>query len=138
MSALMAIGRLMRQRGEGEDFEPGTFWLLHSLRCQGAIRLTDLAAKLGLDASTVSRHITHLEKKSGLVERTPDPLDGRAQLLKISPKGRQLLDLGLARRRARLTGHFENWDRDDVETLERLLNRFVQEVNDTESELETK
>ncbi|GAA2111050.1 MarR family transcriptional regulator [Microlunatus panaciterrae] len=136
LAALMAIGRLMRQR-TASDIDPGTFWLLHTLRCNGALRVTELAAKMSLDSSTVSRHVQQLDR-SGLVERKADPDDGRAQLVDVSARGHELLNEGFAQRKAALIQHFVSWDREDVEALERLLNKFVNDIDSTIAELEQK
>jgi DNA-binding MarR family transcriptional regulator len=132
--ALMSIGRLMRQRFSGDDMEPGTFWLLKSLATRGALRVTELAAEANLDASTVSRHVQQLHR-AGLIERTADPADGRAQRVAISARGRALLNDGLARRRALLSRSFEGWEQSEIEALEKLLARFVGNIEQM-SELE--
>jgi DNA-binding MarR family transcriptional regulator len=127
LHALMSIGRLMRQRLAGDSMEPGTFFLLKGLASQDAMRVTELAAMANLDASTVSRHVQQLHR-SGLIERSPDPDDGRAQRVALSPQGRALLHDGLGRRRALLGRSLEGWDPSDVETLDRLLARLVDSV----------
>ena len=135
LAALLAIGRLMRQRVGTSGLEPGTFWLLNNLRCTGAQRVTGLAARLQLDASTVSRHIQQLEKNS-LVERSADPLDGRAQIVDLTSEGRDLIELALEQRRDALVQHFADWDPADVLVLERLLNKFVDGIDTTLAEME--
>src|SRR4029450_13686475 len=82
MHALLGVGRLMRQRGQGETLDTGSFWLLKTLSESGPLRVTDLAASAILDASTVSRHVAQLHG-AGLIERTPDPIDGRAQRVRL-------------------------------------------------------
>ncbi|HEX8487714.1 MAG TPA: MarR family transcriptional regulator [Propionibacteriaceae bacterium] len=121
---LMSIGRLMRQRLQGDDMDPATFWLLKGLATHGALRVTELAALANLDASTVSRHVQQLHR-SGLIERTPDPDDGRAQRVALSSHGRDRLNEGLARRRALLGKSFEGWHHDDIRALDTLLARFA-------------
>lgn len=132
--ALMSIGRLMRQRLHKDDMDPATFWLLKGLAQHEVLRVTELAAFANLDASTVSRHVQQLHR-SGLIDRTPDPADGRAQRVALSSLGRARLQDGMARRRALLTRSFEGWDRDDIGTLEKLLARFVGNIEHN-SELE--
>ena len=134
LSALMTIGRLMRQRFQGDEIEPGTFWLLKGLAAHDALRVTELATLANLDASTVSRHVQQLHRV-GLIDRTPDPDDGRAQRVALSSQGRALLHDGLARRRALLGKSFAGWDRKEIETLDTLLARFVGELENT-TELE--
>ena len=132
--ALMTIGRLLRQRIQGDGLDPGTFWLLKGLAAHGAMRVTELAALANLDASTVSRHVQQMHR-AGLIDRTQDPDDGRAQRVALSDQGRQLLERGLAHRRALLAQSLEDWDQHDIETFEALLTRFVGNIeNNTELE----
>lgn len=56
----------------------------------GPMTLNDLADDLRLDKSTVSRVLDGLERK-GHISRGTHPEDGRALLLKATPKGRRLL-----------------------------------------------
>jgi len=127
MHAVLSVGRLMRQRGRGETLDTGSFWLLKSLAASGPQRLTDLATCTDLDVSTVSRHVAQLHS-AGLIERTPDPVDGRAQRLELSPAGMARIDAALSSRRARLEKCLESWDPRDLEELDRLLTRFAADV----------
>ena len=123
LSTMMTIGRLMRQRSVGDQLEPATYWVLKNLLA-GSMRITALAASTQLDTSTVSRHVTQLEQ-SGLVERSQDPDDGRAQRVGLTDEGRTQLEASTARRREVLTTSLDGWDAADLADLERLLGRFV-------------
>jgi DNA-binding MarR family transcriptional regulator len=127
MHALLSIGRLMRQRTQGETSDTGSFWLLKTLATSGPQRVTDLAACGGLDVSTVSRHVAQLDS-AGLIERAPDPADGRAQRVKLSAAGTERFDAALSARRALLERCLESWDPRELEQLERLLTRFAADV----------
>lgn len=126
LSTTMTIGRLMRQRLVGDQLEPATYWVLKNL-VPGSMRITALASSTQLDTSTVSRHVTQLEQ-SGLVERSQDPDDRRAQRVGLTEEGRTQLGASTARRREVLTQSLEDWDTADLADLERLLGRFVSSV----------
>lgn len=134
LHALMAVGRLMRQRVEKDGLDPGTFWMLKHLAGE-PMRITDLAALARLDTSTVSRHVAQLER-TGSVRRRPDPDDRRAQQVELTEHGQQQLDETLARRRALLTNSLESWSTDDLHTFDLLLGRFVADVNTLNTNLE--
>jgi DNA-binding MarR family transcriptional regulator len=119
----MAIGRLLRQRLAGDQMEPATYWVLKNL-ARGSTRITALAASTQLDTSTVSRHVTQLEQ-AGLVERSQDPDDGRAQRIGLTDEGRTQLAASTARRREVLTTSLDGWDPTDLADLDRLLSRLV-------------
>ncbi|WP_308259490.1 MarR family winged helix-turn-helix transcriptional regulator [Pseudonocardia sp. H11422] len=60
----------------------------------------DLADEFSLDKSTMSRQVSALLRLD-LVARRPDPADGRAFLLELSPEGaRRLAEVTDARRQA--------------------------------------
>lgn len=54
----------------------------------GDLRMQDLGARVVLSRSRVSRLVDDLEA-AGLVERRPDPVDGRATLACMTPAGRR-------------------------------------------------
>jgi DNA-binding MarR family transcriptional regulator len=128
MHALMSIGRLIRQRSQGDTLDTGTFWLLKTLRTNGAMRVTDLAACTNLDPSTVSRHVTQLHR-AGLLERTPDPDDRRAQRVQASSLGLRQLEAALRARMAVLERTLDSWEPEEVRELDRLLTRFVGDID---------
>lgn len=127
LMATIRVGRRMRQRLPGEELEFSLIALLKALAHRGALRLTDLAGVLDLDASTVSRHVRTLEER-GLVARTTDPDDGRATRLALTDDGRERLEAGAARRRALVAELLEDWSAEDRETLRRLLTRLADDV----------
>src|SRR5919112_3213257 len=51
-------------------------------------RLTELADRAQVTKQTASLLVAALERE-GLVERVPDPSDGRAQLIRLSARGRE-------------------------------------------------
>jgi DNA-binding MarR family transcriptional regulator len=127
MHALLSVGRLMRQRRQGETLDTGSFWLLKTLATSGPQRVTDLASFACLDVSTVSRHVAQLHG-AGLIERMPDPADGRAQRVKLSTAGIERFDAVLSTRRALLEKCLESWNPRDLEELDRLLTRLAADV----------
>ncbi len=64
-------------------------YAIGALLLHGAMTLNELAAKLYLDKSTASRVIDSLEQKS-YISRLVDPDDGRARILEVTKKGKEL------------------------------------------------
>jgi DNA-binding MarR family transcriptional regulator len=97
---------------------------LYKLHVHGdAIRITALAEMLDVDTPTVTRKIQQLER-DGLVIRHPDPDDGRASRIRLTPTGRRTLERVLKARRAWLDRLLEGWDDDDLARFGALLGRF--------------
>ena len=131
LDVLMGVGRRFRRPSSGTTVDAGSFWLLRSLLGDGPVRPTDLAASMGLDISTVSRHLAQLHR-AGLVERSADPADGRAQRVELSPTGQAEVDRALASRRALLERSLSDWTDDDVELLHRLITRMLASLENAE------
>lgn len=93
----------------------------------GPARVGDIAERNISDASTVSRQVSHLTSL-GLVEKVPDPQDGRAQLVALSDEGRVLLEELVARRDAWFEELLADWPEEDVATFVHYLDRFCDTV----------
>ena len=105
------------------DLDGAAYGLLALLQDAGPLRASDLVSRLGLDKSTVSRQVSALVGL-GLVDRTADPLDGRAQVLTPSAEGSARLEDIRAARRARWEADLSDWPADDVARLADLLGRL--------------
>lgn len=124
--ALMRTIRLIK-RTQPAAIEPALAYVLYTVNCVGPLRLSDLAAQVQLDVSTVSRHARALEL-SGYLERAADPDDRRAAFLSVTEAGRKVLDDTFARRRADLDRALSRWSSDDLQTFERLLNQLADDL----------
>jgi DNA-binding MarR family transcriptional regulator len=84
-----ALGRV--RAASGHDLRPSHTALFPHIALEGT-RLTDLAERLGVTKQAVGQLVAELEGL-GVLERVPDPRDGRAKLVRFSRRGRQgLLD----------------------------------------------
>ncbi|MEV0125348.1 MarR family transcriptional regulator [Streptomyces sp. NPDC050703] len=105
------------------DLEPAAYGLLVCLDDGGPQRATDLAAFIGVGKATMSRQLRALEEL-GLVSREPDPADGRAWLIRLTPDGRTRFRTVRAARRAQYVRRLQDWDRAEVAELARLLGQL--------------
>ncbi|WP_030790616.1 MarR family winged helix-turn-helix transcriptional regulator [Streptomyces sp. NRRL S-920] len=105
------------------DLEPAAYGLLVCLDDSGPQRATDLAAYIGVGKATMSRQLRAMEEL-GLVSREPDPADGRAWLIRLTPDGRTRFRTVRAARRARYVRQLQGWDRAEVAELARLLGQL--------------
>lgn len=74
----------------GSGLTLGQFSTLAMIVGRGPIGLRDLAERLGMDRTTLTRDIKPLERR-GLIVRAVDPEDGRARNLTVSTDGYQAL-----------------------------------------------
>jgi DNA-binding MarR family transcriptional regulator len=103
--------------------EPGGYALLVRLDEVEEARSSDLACYFNIGKPTASRQLRSLEEL-GLIARQPDPADGRAQLLRLTPEGRRRLGRVREGRQARMRQLLGAWGTDEVRTLARMLGRL--------------
>ena len=94
-----------------------------------------LARALHLDASTVTRQITALER-GGLVERRADPADGRSSIIILTPEGRQSMREVERERRQRIGALVSDWDDAERAHLGLALTRLNASLADSVAELD--
>lgn len=98
------------------DMEPAAYGLLSVIRRQGPIRLTELASSIGVGKPSVSRQIAFLESL-GLVSKEADPLDGRAQSIRLTPRGEEKMHQVQDARREVFRERLAEWPPEELQTL---------------------
>ncbi|GAA1613269.1 MarR family transcriptional regulator [Kribbella sancticallisti] len=93
----------------------------------GEQRGGEIAAKLGVDASVVSRQLSTLEA-DGLVSRRPDPADARVSLVQLSELGRDRLDALYAGYARQLRAALSDWEDDEMIAAADALRRIASAV----------
>jgi len=104
----------------------GDFMILYYLgRSPGKrLRRVDLAERLGLTASGVTRTLLPLEKL-GLVARQPDPRDARVGYALLSDAGQQLLDYALVSVQAIAVDATQTVPADQLDAVSALLGQLA-------------
>jgi DNA-binding MarR family transcriptional regulator len=103
--------------------------VLHETRRLGTVRPSDLAAQMHLDLSTISRHLRALEQQ-GMLQRSPDPGDARAQRISVTAGGCDVLSRILDHRAAAIRDAISHWPESDRRTLRQLLRRLADDLSD--------
>jgi DNA-binding MarR family transcriptional regulator len=103
--------------------------VLRVLAKDGEQRGGEIAVKLGVDASVVSRQVSALEA-DGLVSRRPDPADARVSLVALSDAGRARLDALYDGFAQRLRAALGDWDDDDMATAAQALHHVAAAVTE--------
>lgn len=105
------------------DLEPAAYGLLSVLLHQGGMRLTELAKRIGVGKPSVSRQITFLVSV-GLVAKESDPLDGRAQVIALTPAGLEKMRSVHAGRQETFHKQLSGWDEAELVDLARLVEKL--------------
>ncbi|WP_436535344.1 MarR family winged helix-turn-helix transcriptional regulator [Actinoplanes sp. HUAS TT8] len=103
--------------------DSSAYGLLARLRDHGPRRPSDVADDLGVGKATITRQLKPLEAL-GLIERLPDPDDGRAHLVALTAEGSRRMAEAREARSRRLRARLDSWPDEDVRTLAALLARF--------------
>lgn len=119
------IRRAIAQRARAVDPElsPGTYLLLTFLVAEGPCRSVAVVEAMGIDKGAVSRQVSHLMDLD-LVERTPDPADGRASLLQPTERARSRLEQVNRQRRTALDHSLAEWTDADLSVFVDQLARY--------------
>jgi DNA-binding MarR family transcriptional regulator len=129
-NAIVRTSRALRQDAADETgLGAATTPALASINRSGPLTPSELAAIEHVKRPSITRTLASLERE-GLIERTPDPADGRSSLVAITDAGRERLARLRRRKSAYLARRLRKLEPDEVETLARaaeLLERMREE-----------
>ena len=119
------VRRVIHERAHAvhADLQPASYLLLAHLAEAGPARSSSVAETFGIDKGAISRQVQNLVDLA-LVERLPDPLDGRATLLAVTDDARVRLGEVTRHRRKHLDERLGDWSDDDLTQLVSSLARY--------------
>jgi DNA-binding MarR family transcriptional regulator len=113
--------------------------LLRQIADSEPLRPSDLAARLAVEASHVTRQVQQLQKL-GYVTRVPDPDDRRAHRIQLTATGREAVDRIREASREGMQLALGSWSQEDLGQLAALFHRMVDDffahATETEAEAE--
>jgi DNA-binding MarR family transcriptional regulator len=125
---------IRRSRELSNDLHPGlslvAYTFLNLVEAVPDMRASDLAQRLGLDKSTVSRQLDQLFG-AGLLDREGGRPGRRGDPLSLTPEGRKTLAADADRVRHRLTEWVRDWEERDIGLLADLMARFNASVDES-------
>lgn len=124
------VRRVIGERAQGvhPQLQPASYLMLGYLASEGPMRSSAMAEAFDIDKGAISRQVGHLEDL-GLVERTPDPADGRASLVSASADAvRRLEDISADRRRW-MDAKLGDWSDVELEQFAVVLGRYNEALN---------
>lgn len=118
--AVVRTARRLRQEAAGAvgELTPTSAAALATVERHGPLTPSELAEIERVKRPTATRTLRVL-CEAGLVERTPDPDDGRSALVSVTGEGRERLRRLRGRKNAYLARRMRDLPDADVETLER-------------------
>jgi DNA-binding MarR family transcriptional regulator len=129
--AIVRTARRLRQEAAGAagELTPTSAAALATVERHGPLTPSELAGIERVKRPTATR-VLRVLTEAGLVERTPDPDDGRSALVSVTPEGCERLRRLRGRKNAYLARRMRGLPDADVETLERaaeILERVLAE-----------
>jgi DNA-binding MarR family transcriptional regulator len=137
VDALELVGRLLRAADladgklaaglAGQGLQPGWFDLLAALRRAGApfeLSPTDLMGATMLTSGGVTKRLDRLVE-AGFVERRPDPTDRRGTRVRLTRRGKGVIDRAIATHVANEEGLLAGLSTTDRQALDRGLRKLL-------------
>jgi DNA-binding MarR family transcriptional regulator len=118
--AIVRTARRLRQEaaGAGSELTPTAVSALATVERHGPLTPSELAEIERIKRPTATRTLRVLVEV-GLVDRAPDPADGRSALLSVNASGRERLRRLRGRKNAYLARRMRDLPADDLRTLDR-------------------
>lgn len=118
MRELYGLGEVRRELGRHALAGLGSpgFVALAAVCAHGPLRVSEVAQRLAVDVSVVSRQIAALDA-AGYVMRKPDPLDRRAHQVVVTEAGQAVLDASHRRMVQAFAHALETWSAQDIDAL---------------------
>ena len=104
-----------------EGMLPGAYKVLTTISRVGSATLSELTEILFIDKGQMSRTIRELDER-GLIERDPDPSDGRSMRISLSEFGAHRLALTRGEKEHELRNAMERWTVSDIVRFSELLH----------------
>ena len=133
LTALYTVARnahRLRQVGVDSACDKAGYSILFTLRDTGPLRLSELAAAMHLDISTISRQV-HALIAGGFCVASDDPADRRARRLTLTDRGHAELKEIVRQLGTALAETVQSWPDADVDTLTTLLRRLAADLETT-------
>lgn len=124
LMALFRMVRCMRAQAPGELIDLPAMYVLQFVAETPGIRVSELADRVGLDPSTLSRLTRSLER-AGYLDRNQDPRDARAAQMRISDRGEAAMQQALQWRTTMIAQAFAGWSAQERSRFVSLGTRFA-------------
>lgn len=119
-TAIVRTARRLRQEAAAETtgLTPTSVAALATIERHGPLTPSEIAEIERVKRPTITRTLGCLERE-GLIDRAPDPADGRSSLVSVNGAGRERLRRLRRRKNAYLARRMKDLTDEEVETLER-------------------
>ncbi|HEX3932167.1 MAG TPA: MarR family winged helix-turn-helix transcriptional regulator [Nocardioides sp.] len=118
-----------RARAVHPDLQPASYLMLTYLAAEGPRRSSVLSERFNVDKGAISRQVQHL-CDLGLLDREPDPVDGRAALVSASADAVRRMEAVDRDRRRWLEEQLAGWSEADLREFVASLSRYNEALDE--------
>jgi DNA-binding MarR family transcriptional regulator len=127
-STWMSVMKMYNEEAGKKGSTMATGFALISIDPENGTPSTALGPKMGMEATSLSRTLKAMEEK-GLIERRPNPSDGRGVLIYLTAFGKEMRNFSKA-----VVLRFddvvkENVSKEDLETFNKVAHTIVELIN---------
>lgn len=127
-STWMSVMKMYNEEAGKKGSTMATGFALISIDPEEGTPSTALGPKMGMEATSLSRTLKTMEEK-GLIERKPNPMDGRGVLIHLTPFGKEMRDFsrGVVLRFDEVVK--QNVSSEELDTFKRVANNILELIN---------
>lgn len=122
--ALNKINRATNKIYAKYGLTSGQFAVLEALYHKGDLSVGEVQEKILTTSGTIPVIVRNLEKE-GLLEKTNDEKDKRRFILRITKKGRDLMDLVYPENEAVIVSMISTWSKEEQEQILKYMKKFA-------------
>ncbi|MAO11617.1 MAG: MarR family transcriptional regulator [Flavobacteriaceae bacterium] len=127
-STWMNVQKMYNEEASKKDSTMATGFALISIDPEEGTPSTALGPKMGMEATSLSRTLKNMEAK-GLIERKPNPEDGRGVLIHLTPFGKEMREFS-----KNVVLRFdeavkENISEEELKTFTKVANTILELIN---------
>ncbi|PVW14693.1 MarR family winged helix-turn-helix transcriptional regulator [Marixanthomonas spongiae] len=127
-STWMGVQKMYNEEASKKDSTMATGFALISIDPEEGTPSTALGPKMGMEATSLSRTLKNMEAK-GLIERKPNPEDGRGVLIHLTPFGKEMREFS-----KNVVLRFdeavkENISEEELKTFTKVANTILELIN---------
>lgn len=123
-----AVARMYNEEAKGFGSTMAVGFTLLSIDPKTGTPSTALGPKMGMEATSLSRTLKTMEEK-GLIERKPNPLDGRGVIIHLTPYGKEMRDFSKKVVLGFDNAVKESISEEDLKTFKKVANTIMELIN---------
>jgi len=124
LSTTSLLKKTLSNKGAG-NIKPAYLAVLIPLWSQNNLRANELGKKAGLEPSTMTGLLDRMEK-AGLVKRSPDPEDRRANRISLTENGSKMEKISETAVKAMFDTAFVNMSKNDINITKKTLGKIIE------------